>query len=223
MGRPSSSQNPHLIPLTGACTLTNRASYKRRERAPLLLTTDHHHGDEVGRFSLAKPSYSLLFPSNKRRIRRLIQRLLSTPPSRSDKRGFVYLFLGKGLKKVGRTNNIERRKKEWKKQCPSYDQKWIFDLETRWASRLGRFQFLLRFLSECSVERLVHLHLSLICDGRPRVRCCDRECIFSFLISSTESSGGRRHREFFLFRRPGNWNLYIKNTIKHYAVVVDRM
>jgi len=119
---------------------------------------------------------------------------LVKPISRADKRGFVYMIgVGPDLVKVGRTNNIERRKIEWRRQCPSQDQQWLFYVPTRWSHRL---------------ERVVHIHLAAHCEDRPRKICID--C-------------GKRHQEIFSFRRRKNWSGYVKRIIRKYKKIVQSL
>ncbi|KAJ8095914.1 hypothetical protein PM082_015135 [Marasmius tenuissimus] len=69
--------------------------------------------------------------------------------------------------KVGRTNDVERRKKEWAAQCLSQQHKWYDPVLVRYSHR---------------TERLVHLELAKICLRKPNEICTD--C-------------GRRHCETF--------------------------
>lgn len=52
--------------------------------------------------------------------------------------GFVYILSVEGsLFKVGRTKNLCRRVKEWKKQCPSNNVKLLYRCYTEFSHRLG--------------------------------------------------------------------------------------
>ncbi|KAJ8075993.1 hypothetical protein PM082_014778 [Marasmius tenuissimus] len=92
-----------------------------------------------------------------------------------DTAAFIYAFCIEGenefsdgvVFKVGRTNDIERRKKEWAIQCPSQRHTWYDPIPVLYSHR---------------TERLVHLELAKICLRKPNETC--KDC-------------GRRHCETF--------------------------
>ncbi|KAJ6613054.1 hypothetical protein B0H10DRAFT_2276468 [Mycena sp. CBHHK59/15] len=99
-----------------------------------------------------------LSPAQQRVIARARLRItMLAPPPRNSRPGKVYAFtigdLGADppnrrtrrawerdmakIVKVGRTNNIVRRAREWRKQCPGQVQIWQWYYETRYAAKLG--------------------------------------------------------------------------------------
>lgn len=70
-----------------------------------------------------------------------------------------------GAYKVGRTNNLRRRWLEWRRQCPSQHQQWIFAYKTRWAHKLGAS--VTRFTA---CELMSALRMPGPCGARFRVR-----------------------------------------------------
>ncbi|KAJ3803572.1 hypothetical protein F5876DRAFT_54307 [Lentinula aff. lateritia] len=79
------------------------------------------------------------------------------PFSFADGPGWIYIFLeGNVTYKVGRTNNVSRRIREWKRSCHTSPKTWLAAIWTPYAHR---------------TERLVHLALEAICNSRPRVLC----------------------------------------------------
>ncbi|KAJ6606712.1 hypothetical protein B0H10DRAFT_1956876 [Mycena sp. CBHHK59/15] len=68
--------------------------------------------------------------------------LVADPPNRRTRRAWERDIAK--IVKVGRTNNIVRRAREWRKQCPGQVQIWQWYYETRYAAKL---------------EQLVHLDL----------------------------------------------------------------
>ncbi|KAJ3810321.1 hypothetical protein EV368DRAFT_61418 [Lentinula lateritia] len=95
--------------------------------------------------------------------------IICRPLSSADGHGWIYVFReGRFVYKVGRTNNVERRAREWKYTCHAYPQIWLAAFWTPYAHR---------------TERLVHIALEAICDSRPRIRCaCQKTHIEKFVF-----------------------------------------
>ncbi|KAJ4474126.1 hypothetical protein C8J55DRAFT_490793 [Lentinula edodes] len=95
--------------------------------------------------------------------------IIRRPLSSADGSGWIYVFReGRFVYKVGRTNNVARRAREWKYTCRAYPQIWLAAFRTPYAHR---------------TERLVHVALEAICDSRPRIRCaCQKTHIEKFVF-----------------------------------------
>ncbi|KAJ4493255.1 hypothetical protein C8R41DRAFT_919730 [Lentinula lateritia] len=95
--------------------------------------------------------------------------IICRPLSSADGSGWIYVFReGRFIYKVGRTNNVARRAREWKYTCRAYPQIWLAAFRTPYAHR---------------TERLVHVALEAICDSRPRIRCaCQKTHIEKFVF-----------------------------------------
>ncbi|KAJ4497065.1 hypothetical protein C8R41DRAFT_865915 [Lentinula lateritia] len=95
--------------------------------------------------------------------------IMCRPLSSADGRGWIYVFReGRFIYKVGRTNNVACRAREWKYTCPVYPQIWLAAFWTPYAHR---------------TERLVHIALEAICDSRPQIRCaCQKTHIEKFMF-----------------------------------------
>ncbi|KAJ3875871.1 hypothetical protein F5051DRAFT_333049 [Lentinula edodes] len=110
------------------------------------------------------------------------------PLSSADGRGWIYVFReGRFIYKVGRTNNVARRAREWKYTCPVYPQIWLAAFWTPYAHR---------------TERLVHIALEAICDSRPRIRCACMSPAYHLpsLALSKYFVGQKTHIEKFVFK-----------------------
>ncbi|KAJ3715554.1 hypothetical protein C8R42DRAFT_645924 [Lentinula raphanica] len=76
----------------------------------------------------------------------------STSPA--DGPGYLYAFLDNGLYwKVGTTNNITRRRREWDRDCPCASRRWLVLVPVR------------------RRRRAAHLLLEIECYDRPRIFC----------------------------------------------------
>jgi len=75
---------------------------------------------------------------------------IAAQPSSSDKFGTVYIFRIPALQpnlaahpgrvdtiKIGRTNNVPRRKREWARKCPGQVQDWVVGWEVPFAAKFG--------------------------------------------------------------------------------------
>ncbi|KAJ3838271.1 hypothetical protein F5878DRAFT_661341 [Lentinula raphanica] len=81
----------------------------------------------------------------------------SRPPSLADGPGFLYAFVDRGRRwKIGMSKNFVRRKREWNRQCPSSDRRWMMPVAVKRRRR---------------AESLVHLLLEFWSSDRPRTRC----------------------------------------------------
>ncbi|KAJ3816194.1 hypothetical protein F5880DRAFT_1644136 [Lentinula raphanica] len=72
-----------------------------------------------------------------RRSRRALRILYGSRRSRSislaDGPGFLYAYVDDGhLWKIGMTKNIARRKREWNRQCPSSNRRWMPAIANLW-------------------------------------------------------------------------------------------
>jgi hypothetical protein len=111
--------------------------------------------------------------------------------SPKDRPAFFYFFTlpgsaprGKKWGKLGISNNVRRRKKEWHRQCKGVEHVW--SPVTRFTSYAYKH------------ERLAHLALMKIGITRPLRTCAGCKFPSSHFPISTRS-GGRRHREIFEF------------------------
>lgn len=106
---------------------------------------------------------------------------MESPISAADRPGWIYIFCeGNGVFKVGRTENLERRMREWDRDCPGTAKIWLGAFWSSLAHITGTFLFLnTRFILSIVAEKLVHLQLELQCDIRPRYRC---SCEFLIII-----------------------------------------
>ncbi|KAF5343285.1 hypothetical protein D9757_005318 [Collybiopsis confluens] len=89
--------------------------------------------------------------------------------SKADRAGLIYVFYEDGLFKVGKTNDMRRRIREWDTTCPAKGRKWFGVFWTPFANR---------------TESLVHILLEANCCCRPRFRCrnCGRVHIEKFKL-----------------------------------------
>ncbi|KAJ3968529.1 hypothetical protein EV361DRAFT_412887 [Lentinula raphanica] len=107
----------------------------------------------------------------------------SRSTSRADGPGFLYAYIDYGRRwKIGMTRNFVRRKKEWDKQCPSSDRRWMLPMVVPRRRR---------------AESQAHLLLELSCSDRPRIYCprCRRTHVEVF-----EFSGNWRFAWSFIVR-----------------------
>ncbi|KAK7022858.1 hypothetical protein VNI00_014247 [Paramarasmius palmivorus] len=102
---------------------------------------------------------------------RALRHKMKMKPSKADKRGSIYVLERKEgtgrLWKVGRSNCVPRRVKEWNRLCKGHGYKLRDSWEVRWAGKM---------------ERCVHLALMDLGFRRLIFRC---------------SGCGKRHRELF--------------------------
>ncbi|KAF5355388.1 hypothetical protein D9757_014614 [Collybiopsis confluens] len=82
--------------------------------------------------------------------------VVSRKLSGADGPGVVYAYRDHGLWKAGRTRNIQRRMREWARDCPSSDRKWVGWRATPYVNR---------------TEYLLHLALETVCLSRPQFQC----------------------------------------------------
>lgn len=65
--------------------------------------------------------------------------IICRPLSSADGSGWIYVFReGRFVYKVGRTNNVARRAREWKYTCRAYPQIWLAAFRTPYAHRTGQ-------------------------------------------------------------------------------------
>lgn len=142
--------------------------------------------------------------SNRARAR--LFREICKPLSLADRAGEVYIdeLTGTTSFKIGRTSNLSRRRREWKRQYPSYPRRWLAHYKTRHSHRLGELPSfaLLRLLTSGLIERLIHICVIDMCRNRPRNKCRDCELRLHFVEYILISAGGRRHMEVFEFWKP---------------------
>ncbi|KAJ3765403.1 hypothetical protein FB446DRAFT_709490 [Lentinula raphanica] len=63
----------------------------------------------------------------------------SRPPSLADGPGFLYAFVDRGRRwKIGMSKNFVRRKREWNRQCPSSDRRWMMPVAVKRRRRAGQ-------------------------------------------------------------------------------------
>ncbi|KAJ7215758.1 hypothetical protein C8J57DRAFT_1538162 [Mycena rebaudengoi] len=93
-----------------------------------------------------------------------LQGRLHTPASRSDPRGYAYVFLTtvrlnrrhRRALKFGRTVNIRHRRAQWARSCPGQHQRWLYAYRVPHARQF---------------EAIVQLHLKIHGAWLRRIRC----------------------------------------------------
>ena len=69
-----------------------------------------------------------------------IERKMQQELSASDCGGVIYAYTdGDGTIKVGRTNDLERRMREWDTKCPNPMRRWLGYVETAYSHQLGKW------------------------------------------------------------------------------------
>ncbi|KAJ3751469.1 hypothetical protein DFH05DRAFT_1570344 [Lentinula detonsa] len=145
----------HLLP----CTLTMTTPF-----SPILGTVQNssiYVNPTITRFGDARRSFPYLI--------RAWRRSIDNPISVADRPGWIYIFYeGGGVYKVGRTEDLARRMREWDRDCPGTSKVWI-----------GAFWTPLAHLT----EKLVHLEFEAQCAFRPRYTCsCGRVHLEKFIF-----------------------------------------
>ena len=158
-----------------------------------------------------------------------LRHLMATPPSAWDKRGFIYALEVAGTSsplliinttdmtstdvkdrsliriKVGRTNDIQRRLREHRRNCPSLKHKLLGFYPS---PKLGRATAGVPYYDR--LERLVHTELTDLAtssypagQSSPRRRCTDCQYPVSFpdRFPPYIPAGGHVHTEIFTFTR----------------------
>ncbi|KAJ3771804.1 hypothetical protein FB446DRAFT_704364 [Lentinula raphanica] len=81
----------------------------------------------------------------------------SRSTSRADGPGYLYAFLDNGqFWKIGMSNDIGRRRREWDRNCPCPTRRWLVVVAVARRRR---------------AETLAHLLLERHCYDRPRIHC----------------------------------------------------
>ncbi|KAJ4472760.1 hypothetical protein C8R41DRAFT_870375 [Lentinula lateritia] len=114
--------------------------------------------------------------------------IIHRPLSSTDGGGWIYIFHeGCFVYKVGRSNNVVRRAREWKRACRAHPQTWLAAFWTPFAHR-----------TEC----LVHIALEATCDSGPRIRCACTSTVhhLKFTTYQVDLAGQKIHVEKFIFK-----------------------
>ncbi|KAH7873873.1 uncharacterized protein C8R40DRAFT_1070709 [Lentinula edodes] len=114
--------------------------------------------------------------------------IIHQPLSSADGGGWIYVFReGCFVYKVGRSNNVARRAREWKRACRAHPQTWLAAFWTPFAHR---------------TERLVHIALEATCDSHPRIRCACTSTVhhLKFTTYQVDLAGQKIHVEKFIFK-----------------------
>ena len=124
----------------------------------------------------------------------MLNAAIAMQPSPSDKSGTVYIFGIPALQpnlaprpdrvdtiKIGRTNNVPRRKREWARKCSGQVQDWRIGWEVPFAAKFGASlcSHRGRGLIACP-EKIIHMHYKTVesawlvpevCDACPTRHC----------------------------------------------------
>ena len=76
----------------------------------------------------------------KRTIRKILNRRTNRGISVSDKGALIYGFREGSFWKIGRTINLDRRMREWKRSCPNIQRRLIFAIWVPNANRTGEYR-----------------------------------------------------------------------------------
>ncbi|UPX21059.1 uncharacterized protein EKO05_0011265 [Ascochyta rabiei] len=138
------------------CDLPLLAPASSTSKASTVSFTTNHTKPKV---STATPNFSSKFksfqaePSSDLKIAKALRSKIEKPLKKSDKEdGFMYIFWDKkifGMVKVGRTNDLERRLKEWNRQCKT----------THYYHQSSRDGKLLKVPHVRRIEALMHIEL----------------------------------------------------------------
>jgi hypothetical protein len=151
-------------------------------------------------------------------LRRVLHRRRTRGASASDGPGYIYVFDDSGVIKIGSTNNMRRREREWNRSCHHPGRVWIESFHTSNRRFAGEYLFQ---LNRCTLtgfsESIIHLRLESVCVDRPRLHCVT--CKYQPVLLYPPTDGYRRTKTYREIRfRDGGVDAH--DSANHFEIIV---